>query len=101
MTLKSELNAKNKITALAVTVVRYIFRIINLRLEEIRKIDKETGNVLTMYKMHLPKAGGGRGLLQIEATYEAEIINIVEYLKTKYRRPNISIVKVTKAINQK
>jgi len=47
-----------------------------------------------MYKMHHPKAdidrlyvkrkGGGRGLLQIEATYKAEIINIAEYLNTKY-----------------
>jgi hypothetical protein len=94
MTLKSELNAKNKITALAVPVLRYIFCIINLRLEEIRKIGKETRNVLTMYKMHLPKAdidrlyverkGRGRGLLQIAATYEAKIINIAEYLNIKY-----------------
>jgi hypothetical protein len=30
------------------------------------------------------RKGGGRGLLQIEATYKAEIINIVEYLNTKY-----------------
>ena len=28
--------------------------------------------------------GGGRGLLQIEATYKAEIINIAEYLSIKY-----------------
>ena len=47
-----------------------------------------------MYKMHHPKVnigklyvkrkGGGRGLLQIKATYKAEIINIAEYLNTKY-----------------
>jgi hypothetical protein len=40
MTLKSELNAKNKITAigaLAVPVLRYSFGIINWRIEEIRK----------------------------------------------------------------
>jgi len=65
-----------------------------LRLEEIKKIDNGTRSVLTMYKMHLPKGdidrlyverkGGGRGLLQIEATYGAGIINIVEYLNTKY-----------------
>ena len=44
--------------------------------------------MLTMYKMHHPKADierlyvkrkqGGRGLVQIEGTYKAEIINIAE-----------------------
>jgi len=51
--LKSELNAKNKITAigaLAVPVLRHSFGIINLRLEEIRKIDRKTRKVITMKK---------------------------------------------------
>ena len=55
MTLISELNTKNKITAigtLAVPVLRYSFGIINCRLEEIRQIDRKTRKVLTMYKMH-------------------------------------------------
>ena len=50
MILKSELNAKNQITAigaLAVPVLRHSFGIINLRLEEIRKIDRKTRKVLT------------------------------------------------------
>jgi len=44
--------------------------------------------MLPMYKMHYPKADidrlhvkrkeGGRGLVQIEAAYKAEIINIAE-----------------------
>jgi hypothetical protein len=48
-----------------------------------------------MYKMHNPKADidrfyvkrkeGGRGLVQIEAAYKTEIINIAEYLNTKYK----------------
>jgi hypothetical protein len=48
-----------------------------------------------MYKGHHPKADtdrlnvktkeGGRSLLQIEVTYKAEIINIAEYWKTKYK----------------
>jgi len=48
-----------------------------------------------MYKMHHPKADidrlyvkkkeGGRGLIQIEAAYKAEIINVAEYLKTNYK----------------
>jgi hypothetical protein len=47
-----------------------------------------------MYKMHHLKAdidrlyvirkGGRRDLLQIAATYEAEIINTAEYLNAKY-----------------
>jgi hypothetical protein len=30
------------------------------------------------------KRKGGRGLLQIEATYKAEIINTAEYVNTNY-----------------
>ena len=45
--------------------------------------------------MHHPKADidrlyvkgkeGGRGLVQVEAAYKAEIINIAEYLNTNYK----------------
>ena len=93
MILKSELNARNKITAieaLAVPVLRYSFGIINWRTE---KKDRKTRKMLTMYKMHHPKADidrlyvkrkkGGRGLVQVEAAYKAEIINIEEYLNTQ------------------
>ena len=58
MILKSELSARNKITAigaLAVPVLRYSFGIINWRTEEIKKIDRKTRKTLTMYKMHHPK----------------------------------------------
>jgi hypothetical protein len=84
--------------------IKIQFGIINWRLEKIRKNDRESRKVLTMYKMHHPKADvdriymkrkeGGRGLLQIEATYKAEIINIAEYLKTKYTEDQfVNIVK--------
>jgi len=76
------LNAKNKITAIAALVVpllSYSFVIINWRSEEIRKHDRTTIKILTLYKMRHPKVDidrlyikrkeGGRGLLQIEATY--------------------------------
>jgi hypothetical protein len=89
MILKSELNARNEITAigaLAVPVLRYNFGIINWRTEEIKQIDRKT-------KIHHPKADidrlyvkrkeGGRGLIQIKAAYKAEIINIADYLNTK------------------
>ena len=57
--LKPELNARNKITAigtLTVPVLRYSFGIINWRIEEIKKIDRKTRTMLTMCKMHHPKA---------------------------------------------
>jgi hypothetical protein len=85
MMLKSELNAKNKITAigaLAVPVLRYSFAIINWRLEKIQNIDRKTRKILTMYKMHRPKVdidrlyvkriGGQRGLSQVEAAYKTD-----------------------------
>jgi len=51
--------------------------------------------VLTKYKMHHPNSdidrlyvnrrGGGRGMLEVEATYKAGMmINIAEYWNTKY-----------------
>ena len=49
--------------------------------------------------MHHPKADidrlyvkrkvGGRGLVQIEAAYKAEIINIAEYLNTNYKKRTV------------
>jgi hypothetical protein len=59
MILKSELNARNKITAIgafAVRVLRYSFGVINWRIEEIKQIDRKTRKMLTIYKMHHPKA---------------------------------------------
>jgi hypothetical protein len=73
---------RTKITAIAALVVpllSYSFVIINWRLKEIRKLDRTTIKILRLYKMHHPKVDidrlhvkrkeGGRGLLQIEATY--------------------------------
>jgi hypothetical protein len=106
MILKSELEARNKITAigsLAVPVLRYSFGVIKWRLE-INKTNRKTRKTLTMYKMHHPKADidrlyvkrkeGGRGLVQVEAAYKAEIINIAEYLNTNYKEDQfVNIVK--------
>jgi tetrahydromethanopterin S-methyltransferase subunit F len=58
-----------------------------------------------MYKIHHPKADrdwlyvkrkeGGRGLVQVEAAYKAEIINIAEYINIKYKEDHfVYIVKV-------
>jgi hypothetical protein len=107
MILKSEPNARNKITAigaLVVLVLRYSFGIINWRIEGMKQTDRKTRKTLTMYKVHHPKADkdrlyvkrkkGGRGLVQVEAAYKAEIINVGEYLNTKYKEDQfVNIVK--------
>ena len=52
MMLKSELNAKNNITATGASAVpesRYSFCIINWRLEEIRKIDRKPRKILAVF----------------------------------------------------
>ena len=42
----------------------------------------------------MKRKGGGSGLLQIEATYKTEIINVAEYLDTKYTEDQfVNIVK--------
>ena len=75
-----------------------------------KKSDRKTRKILTVCKMHHPKAdvdrpcvkmkGGGRGLLQTEVTYKAKIIDISEYLNTKYKEDQfVNIVKSHK-INQ-
>jgi hypothetical protein len=98
MILKSELNARNKVTAigaLAVPVLRYSFGIINWRIEGIKKINRKTRKILTMYKMHhlkvdidrlyVKRKERGRKLVQVEAAYKAEITNIAKYLNTNYK----------------
>ena len=47
----------------------------------------------------MKRRGGERGLLQIETTYKAEIINTAEYLNTKYTEYQF-VNKMAKAIKQ-
>jgi len=57
--LKTELNSKNRITAintLAVPVITYSFNIINWNLSEIKKLDTKVRKLLTLHNMHHPKA---------------------------------------------
>jgi hypothetical protein len=112
--LKSKLNARNKVTAigaLAVPVLRYSFGIINWRLEEIKQIVKKARKMLTVYKMHYPKADidrlyvkrkeGGTELVQVEVAYKTEIINNAEYLNTNYKGDQfVHIVKNHESTNQ-
>ena len=45
-------------------------------------------------RLYVKRKEGGRGLLQFEAVYKAEIINIAEYLNTNYKENQfVNIVK--------
>jgi len=45
-------------------------------------------------RLYIKRKEGGRGLVQIEAAYKAEIINIAEYLNTNYTEDQfVDIVK--------
>jgi hypothetical protein len=79
MRLKSELNAKNKFTtigALIFLILRYNFGTINWRLAEIRKIERKTRKVLTLYKMHHPKAAIDRLYVKKERKRKRPVSNI-------------------------
>jgi len=69
-----------------------------------KKINRKTREIVTKYRTHYPKVGegelyvmrkgGGRGLLQIEAMYKAEVVRFTEYLSTKYAEDQfVNIVK--------
>ena len=92
--LKSELNAINRIAAinsLAVPVITYSMNVINWQMNDIKKLDTKTRKLLTMYRMHHPKADvdrlylprseGGRGLIQIELTYKITTAGLEAYLR--------------------
>ena len=92
--LKSELNAIHRtaaINSLAVPVITYSMNVINWQMNDIKKLDTKTKKLLTMYRMHHPKADvvrlyiprseGGRGLIQIELTYKITTAGLETYLR--------------------
>ena len=87
--LKTELNSKNRITAintLAIPVITYSFNIIDWNLSEVKKIDVKVRKMMTTHSMHHPKAdihrlylqrsNGGRSLTQLELSYKTSTIDI-------------------------
>jgi hypothetical protein len=102
--LSTELSARNKMQAigsLAVPVLRYSFGIMNWHQEEMQKLDGKTRKMLTSHgqqhrranidRLYVPRKEGGKGLLQVEAAYIAETLNLVEYVESK-EDPLIQIV---------
>ena len=96
LVLKSELSSANRMAAintLAVPVVTYSFSIINWTIADIDRLDRKTRKLLTIHRMHYPKADvhriylprkkGGRGLIQILAAYKTSTIGLEVYLREK------------------
>ena len=88
-----ELNAKNKLQAIntiAIPVITYSFNIINLNLGEIRRMDRKIQKLLTLNKMHHPKADvnrmhvlrkeGGRGIINLEMCFKTTTIGLYTYI---------------------
>ena len=95
LVLETELNAVNRINAintLAIPVVTYSFGIINWSTTDLSRVDCKIRKLLTAHRMHHPKADvdrmylprreGGRGLIQLELTYNTTIIGLDRYLET-------------------
>ena len=74
--MKTELNSKNRITAinaLAIPVVTYSFNVVNWNLQELKKLDTKIRKQLTCNRMHhpksdvdrlyIPRSKGGRGMI--------------------------------------
>ena len=100
MITKSELNAINRteaINTLATPVVTYSFNIVDWKMEEIRKLDRKTRKLLTMERMHHPRADldrmylprnkDGRGLIQLEIAYKTATIGLDAYLNATKNDP--------------
>ena len=92
--LKSELNAVNRIAAinsLAIPVITYSMNILNWKINDLKRLDTKPRKLLTMYRMHHPKADvdrlylprseGGRGLMQIELTFKIVTVGLETYLR--------------------
>ena len=93
MVCKSELNSKNcinAINALAVPFVTYSFHVVNWTMSDIRKLDVKTRKIMIcnnmrhpksdISRLYLPRIEGGRGLLQLEASYRVATIGLSTYL---------------------
>jgi hypothetical protein len=87
--VQNKLNTSNGIIALL--VLSYSFGIINSHQKEVQKLNRKTRKMVTIQgqhhltedtdRLHVPRKGRGRGLMQIEGTYIAEGIKLEEYVE--------------------
>ena len=93
LVLKSELNAANRfeaINTLAAPVVTYSFNILNWKMSKIKRLDTKTRKLLTIHRMHHPKADVNRIYLpkrnwrkrpDLRTAYESTTIGLETYLR--------------------
>ena len=97
--LQSKLNVKNKlesISTLTIPVVTYSFNVVNWNLEETKRIDRKIGKLMTLNKMHHPKADvnrmyiprkeQGRGITNLEMAFKTTTIGLNSYLQPSGNR---------------
>ena len=103
--LKTKLSAKNKISAINMIIIpkiQYSFGIIDWPQFEINKIDVLTRKLLAQYKifykdqsharLYIPRAKGGMGLIEIDASHKATIVSLAQYI-TSGKGPYAAILK--------
>jgi hypothetical protein len=102
--MNTELSAKNKMQttgSLPLPVLRHCFGIINWHREEIRKLDRKTREIFTVYGQHHPRVDtdglyvptkGAEGLTQIQVAYITETTKLVEYI-VGFEDPLLQVVR--------
>ena len=104
MILSTELSSPNKIMAinsLDLPVLSYSFGVVNWSKTDVQGIDRKTRKILTMFKMHHPRADtkrlyvyrseGERGLMQVESHFYTILAGLEMYLK-KQATPSMCAV---------
>ena len=93
LVLRTELNSKNKISAissLAVPVVEYSFGLIDWTQQEILSMDRKTRKLLTLHgalhpradvdRIYVTRREGGRGLRQLETAHKNAILKMGQFV---------------------
>lgn len=94
--LKSKLNGRNTIKAIntyAVPVLTYTFGVIKWTDTDITNLERKTRTTLSKFRIHhpksakerltLPRASGGRGLIDVTFLYRNQINNLQKYFSKK------------------
>ena len=89
------LNTKNKLEAinrLAIPVATYSFNVVSWNLDEIKRIDRKIRKLMTLNRMHHPKADvsriyicrkeKGRGMSNLEMAYKTATIGLNNYFQS-------------------
>lgn len=94
--LKTGLNANNQITAInvwAIPVVAYTFGIIKWTKTDLENLNRTLRTLLTSHQCHhpkcssvrlyIPRASGGRGLINLVEAHQSQVNGLRSYFKTK------------------